>query len=379
MSDPIKITISTPPANRKELAEAFGQNQSAVRRLEKMTLDVRVNLPDAIEEVAATDQQNFLFLAMLVDGFAQVPGGSPVDLFARMLASDAQRLPMLRPALPDTVAVPLLLPRPMQSDGVVGVPSMPRPALPGASSIPLLGIGNGMLALMKGESALGSAPGTYQGGRLLNARSITTGTVYARTPGTNLVWVRFQAPGGAGGGTPATGAGQSASAGGGGAGSYVEALFLASVLDGQTVNLGTPGTGNSAAAGTAGTTATFGTAISAPGGTGGNPASVLSAPGFTGGSAATAAPTVTGALQVLIALAGIGGDPGIVFTAGALSMSGRGGQSSMSSSSLPTLGNGSHGAFGIGAGGNGANAGASQAAFAGATAAAGFCEVWEFS
>ncbi|WP_412021540.1 hypothetical protein [Burkholderia cepacia] len=379
MSDPIKITISTPPANRKELAEAFGQNQSAVRRLEKMTLDVRVNLPDAIEELAQTEQQNFVFLAMLVDGSVPLPGTVPEDPFARMLASDAQRLPMIRPALSEAVVAPVSLPRPMQSDGVAAVPSLPSPVRPDLAPLPLAGIGAGMLALMKGESALGSAPGVYQGGRLLNARTIPTGTVYTRTPSTTFVWVRFQAPGGAGGGTPATGAGQSASAGGGGAGAYVEALFLASVLDGQTVSLGTAGTGNSAAAGTAGTTATFGTAISAPGGTGGNVASALSAPGFTGGSAATAAPTVTGALQVLIAQAGIGGDPGIVFTAGALSMSGRGGSSPLTNSSLPTLGNGSHGAFGIGAGGNGANAGASQSAFAGGTAAAGFCEVWEFS
>lgn len=221
-------------------------------------------------------------------------------------------------------------------------------------------------------------PVQSQPGRLLAVRVLTNGT-YTQTAGTNNVYVRFQAPGGAGGGTPATGAGQSASAGGGGAGSYVEAWFPVSALAGQTVNLGTAGTGNSGAAGTAGTAATFGTAINAPGGTGGNAASVLSAPGFTGGSAATAAPTVTGATQVVIAQAGIGGDPGIVFTAGALSMSGRGGASPLTNSSLPTLGNGSHGAFGIGAGGGGANAGASQAAQTGGNAAAGFCEVWEYS
>ncbi|QTP32822.1 hypothetical protein B7759_01400 [Burkholderia glumae] len=44
------VTISTPIANRKELAEAFGQNQSAVRRIEAMTKDITVNIPDYINQ-----------------------------------------------------------------------------------------------------------------------------------------------------------------------------------------------------------------------------------------------------------------------------------------------------------------------------------------
>ncbi|VVE59459.1 hypothetical protein PIN31009_05542 [Pandoraea iniqua] len=51
------IDIVTPTANRKELAEAFGQNQTAVRRLEDMTRDIRVTLPDAVGQVDDTAQK----------------------------------------------------------------------------------------------------------------------------------------------------------------------------------------------------------------------------------------------------------------------------------------------------------------------------------
>lgn len=53
----VKITISTSPSNRKEIAEAFGNNQSAVRRIESLTKDVTVNLPDAIDGSATVAQQ----------------------------------------------------------------------------------------------------------------------------------------------------------------------------------------------------------------------------------------------------------------------------------------------------------------------------------
>lgn len=51
------LTIQTPKANRKELAEAFGQNQSAVRRIESMTQDITVNLPDGIGASSDLAQQ----------------------------------------------------------------------------------------------------------------------------------------------------------------------------------------------------------------------------------------------------------------------------------------------------------------------------------
>lgn len=42
MTDKNYTLLSSPP-NRKEFAEAFGQNQAAVRRLENLTLDVTKN------------------------------------------------------------------------------------------------------------------------------------------------------------------------------------------------------------------------------------------------------------------------------------------------------------------------------------------------
>ncbi|CAJ0807370.1 hypothetical protein R77560_04566 [Ralstonia thomasii] len=48
MTDKNYTLLSSPP-NRKEFAEAFGQNQAAVRRLENLTLDVTKNLPNGID------------------------------------------------------------------------------------------------------------------------------------------------------------------------------------------------------------------------------------------------------------------------------------------------------------------------------------------
>lgn len=56
MTTELTITTQTPPANRNELAQAFGPNQSAVRRLEAMTRDITITLPDAIDSVYALIQ-----------------------------------------------------------------------------------------------------------------------------------------------------------------------------------------------------------------------------------------------------------------------------------------------------------------------------------
>lgn len=50
------VTVSTPTVNRKELAEAFGQNQSAIRRLEAMTKDLTVNIPGFVNNTDALTQ-----------------------------------------------------------------------------------------------------------------------------------------------------------------------------------------------------------------------------------------------------------------------------------------------------------------------------------
>lgn len=218
---------------------------------------------------------------------------------------------------------------------------------------------------------------TSQAGRILGVRTLANG-VYTPTAGTNYVLVRFQAPGGAGGGTPATGSGQYAAASCGGAGAFVEAWFPVSALTGQTVNLGTPGAGVSAAAGNAGSSATFGSAITCPGGSGGFLANLLTAAGVTFGPPATAAPTVTGG-TVLMSVPGIGGGAGVVFAPGVLQGILQGGSSPVGQGSQPKWSGGANVGQGYGWGGGGANAPASTAAQAGATGGNGWCEVWEFT
>ncbi|MGF6643114.1 hypothetical protein [Paraburkholderia sp. GAS82] len=85
------ITLKTVPANRKELAEAFGQNQSAVRRLESMIQDITVTLPDAINNsggAAATQ-----FLAVQLNGQVALPQRDVASVVARMVGSSAVHIP----------------------------------------------------------------------------------------------------------------------------------------------------------------------------------------------------------------------------------------------------------------------------------------------
>ncbi|MGN8190278.1 hypothetical protein ACTJLD_30275 [Burkholderia sp. 22088] len=74
-----QITISTPKANRKELAESFGQNQSAVRRLEAMTQDITINLPDAIDSTSTIAQQA-LALAQALQQVAYVVAAANAEV-----------------------------------------------------------------------------------------------------------------------------------------------------------------------------------------------------------------------------------------------------------------------------------------------------------
>ncbi|MEK6357314.1 MAG: hypothetical protein V4796_31445, partial [Burkholderia cenocepacia] len=74
-----QITITTPKANRKELAESFGQNQSAVRRLEAMTQDITINLPDAIDSTSTIAQQA-LALAQALQQVAYVVAAANAEV-----------------------------------------------------------------------------------------------------------------------------------------------------------------------------------------------------------------------------------------------------------------------------------------------------------
>ncbi|NMV36922.1 hypothetical protein [Ralstonia insidiosa] len=89
-------TIASSPPNRKELAEAFGMNQTAVRRLEALTLDVTKNLPQGI------DSNTDLALTLIAslgrqgsdgdDAERQVRDLQAVLMTMRTLQSDVSRL-----------------------------------------------------------------------------------------------------------------------------------------------------------------------------------------------------------------------------------------------------------------------------------------------
>jgi hypothetical protein len=68
------ITIVTPKPDRKMFAEAFGQNQTAIRFIESMTRDITINLPDAIDSLATIGQ----FSLVQFNGQVSVP--APVQL-----------------------------------------------------------------------------------------------------------------------------------------------------------------------------------------------------------------------------------------------------------------------------------------------------------
>jgi hypothetical protein len=79
------ISLKTTPSNRKELAEAFGQNQSAVRRLEDMITDITVTLPDAID--TSSGSAAVQFLAVQINGQVAMPGRESGLTLAQMAAS----------------------------------------------------------------------------------------------------------------------------------------------------------------------------------------------------------------------------------------------------------------------------------------------------
>jgi len=271
---------------------------------------------------------------------------------------------------------------------IVGVSSATSITLQIGDSLSIVGTGNSYMFVTGGSAILQYSSthynnptfsGTISGmpGRLLAIRTLSNGT-YTPTTGTNTVLVKMQAPGGAGGGTAATSSGQYAAGSSGGAGAYVEALFAVGTLSGSTVSLGTAGAGSAGATGGAGSSATFGSAISCPGGSGGFAGSAVTGPSATLGPAATGSPTVTGG-TTLLAVPGIGGAAGVIFTAGSLQGIFAGGSTPIGQGSQPKWGFGANVGQGYGWGGGGYNAGASTSAQAGASGGPGYCEVWEFS
>ncbi|MBF3825415.1 hypothetical protein ISF98_29175 [Burkholderia pseudomallei] len=134
----VKITISTPVANRKELAEAFGENQSAVRRLEAMTRDITINLPGEIQEVSGTADDAFA-LAHLVQTLlaaldTDVHSASSVSaMIAALAARRAAEEDAALASVPVQITVedgfpPVAIALPAPDDAPVPVPIPPQAA-----------------------------------------------------------------------------------------------------------------------------------------------------------------------------------------------------------------------------------------------------------
>lgn len=306
---------------------------------------------------------------------------SKIAYLERALSSQIAPIPRAASDLP----APVSLPSHLASDLPAPVAIMMRPAadmgapvaIPRGWLMPQTSGSAGQILTSAGpnQAAAWSAP-PGQAGRLLAIRVLSSG-VYTPTPGTNAILVRLQAPGGAGGGSAATGAGQSSCGTGGGSGAYVEAYFT-SGFSGITLTLGTAGTGVAGANGGSATNATFGPLITCPGGGGGLAGVAVNAPAFTGGTGPTAMPTITGGITIL-AVPGQGGEAAYVWVAGMLSAGSRGTASFMGSGANLKAITGSNVGTGYGSGGSGANSLASAAAQAGGNGQPAYCEVWEFA
>ncbi|NKF53253.1 hypothetical protein GO299_00261 [Ralstonia solanacearum] len=88
-------TLVSSPPNRKEFAEAFGQNQAAVRRLENLTIDVTKNLPKGI------DANTELIQFGIMNSFSVTPAPAQQSLngVLGMLVNASVGVPSLAPGM----------------------------------------------------------------------------------------------------------------------------------------------------------------------------------------------------------------------------------------------------------------------------------------
>jgi hypothetical protein len=215
-------------------------------------------------------------------------------------------------------------------------------------------------------------------GTLINVQILPAGSgTYNATPGTNSIILEGSAGGGGSGGNAATNSTTSTLSQPGSAGAYVKARFTSGFTGGIPYVAGAAGNGGAAGAnnGTAGGASTFGTSGALallPGGipgaagggaTGTSPVVVLPA-------AATAAPTITGAAEIMSALSGESGTFGVCAQPTASNFAaGRGGRSPLGQTSLS----------GYGSGGNAIGTGVSSAATAGIAGLPGVWIVYEYA
>ena len=214
----------------------------------------------------------------------------------------------------------------------------------------------------------------YGGGRLINVQTFSANGTYTPTPGTKRIYVRGQAPGGAGGGAPATGAGQVSIGSGGSAGSYGEGWYA---VPGAPVTVTAPAgpAGSLGVTGTAGSAASFGSLMTLPGGPGGTAAGPSNPPYPPTGVAGSTLPAGANVLSA-------GGAPGGTAVAIALNsvVGGVGGVSHLGAgASASVVGVNGVPATSRGGGGGGTAQGPSSAALTGGKGGDAYFIVLEFA
>lgn len=216
-------------------------------------------------------------------------------------------------------------------------------------------------------------------GSLINLTTITSGTTYTPSAGTNKIRIELWGGGGAGGScTNVAGC----AAGGGGSGSYLRYEFAGVGAGPYTIAIGAGGTAVAGGTGNSGGSTTFNTGsitLTAPGGAGGATAAgtavIKCVAGGAGGAVA-----INGDANG----AGMPGGPGITSTVVTTGASGFGGSTSLGGGGAAVTGNisatsvaGVAAVANTGSGGSGARAGAATAVSGGA-GAAGRIIIWEF-
>lgn len=213
-------------------------------------------------------------------------------------------------------------------------------------------------------------------GRLINVQVFTSSGTYTPTAGTNSIIARAVGGGGGSGGTPATSSVQNSLSQNGASGAYAEARFTTGFTGGLAVTIGAAGAAGAAAGngGTGGTTS-LASLIVCPGGTQGSAGGLTANPVVTASAAPTAAPTISGAAEIIASLPGAGGSPGFtVNVASSQIVGGNGGSNPLGNGGVT----GSPG-LGKGAGAGGVTAGISSAALAGQAGTTGAVIVYEFA
>lgn len=204
-------------------------------------------------------------------------------------------------------------------------------------------------------------------GRLINIQTFTANGTYTPTAGTKKVKVRVLGGGGAGGGTPATGASTVSVGGPGNGGTYAESL-ISSSFGGVTVTVGSAGIGAPNSVGGNGGTSSFGALVTCVGGNGGLIGATPAAQAFAGPPARTSASGGN-----IVNTPSPIGSCGVIFSSPAGGFSSCGANTAFGSGGVTSDG------IGYGAGGGGAFASVSSAAKAGFNGAPGIVIIEEYA